>query len=232
MATQTDAAVFSSSAVNDDPLFFDSGITPSLVTTGQSSLVSINGTTPSLGFPLGGVNNGSAVGSSGGTMDINTLTFFDNLNAGSATVTFQLDQAYDITGIASLAGWGDTYFGSQLFSVLLETSNSGIFNSIGNFGVTPYTPPVPDGFPGVVDHGFATLTTITDDDTGIIASNVTGIRLVYSDPYPTIGSLNGTVIREISVNGVASVPEPASTLLFALGGMAAFSRRRRIARVS
>ena len=71
------------------------------------------------------------------------------------------------------------------------------------------------------------LTTVTDDNTGIIASNVTGIRFVYTDPYPSIPSLNGTVIREISVFGTATVLEPASCMLVALAGMAAFTRRRR-----
>ncbi len=225
---QGNAAVVSSNLVNDDPLFFDGGIAPSLVTTGQSSLVSVTGTTPSNGFPLGGVNDGTAVGFSLPTTDINSLTFFDGLNGGPATITFQFDQGYDLTSISSLCGWGDTYFGSQLFSVLIETGSSGVFNLLGNYGETPYTPPAPLGFPEVVDHGFAVLTTVTDSSPGaVFASNVTGIRFVYSDPYPGIGSLNGTVIREISVNGIASVPEPASAVLLLFGGMAACSRRRR-----
>ncbi len=225
-ACQANAAVISSSSVNDDPVFFDPSIVPSLITTGQSSLLSVSGTTPSLGFPLGGVNNGSAVGFSGGTMDQNTLTFYENLST-PATITFQLNQGYNITSIRSLAGWGDTYFGSQLFSVSLETASSGIFVPIGNFGETPYTGTPPPGFPAVTDFGFSVLTTITDNGTGVIANNVTGIRFVYTDPYPGIPSLNGTVIRELSVFGTATVPEPTSCLLVALGGIAISARRRR-----
>ncbi|MDB6077247.1 MAG: hypothetical protein JWO82_994 [Akkermansiaceae bacterium] len=225
---QAHAAVISTNTVNDDPLFFDASIAPSLVTNGQASLASLTGTTPTAGFPLGGVNNGSAVGASLPTADVNSLTFFDGLNSGTATVTFQLSQGYDITSISSIAGWGDTYFGSQSFAVLLETGSSGTFTSIGNFGVSAYTPTAPPGFPEVVDFGFSTRATLTDDSPGgVIASNVTGIRLVYSDPYPTIPQYNGTVIREISVTGTPAVPEAGSCLLGLMGGAAALARRRR-----
>ena len=78
----------------------------------------------------------------------------------------------------------------------------------------------------VADDAFAVLTTITDDS-GIIASNVTGVRFEFFDPYPSIGSLNGTVIRELSITGSA-VPEPSTCSLmagvFALG---VFIRRRK-----
>lgn len=225
-ACQANAAVISSSTVSNDPVFFDSSIASSLITTGQSSLLSVSGTTPSLGFPLGGVNNGSAVGFSGGTMNQSTLTFYENLGA-PATITFQLNQGYNITSIKSLAGWGDTYFGSQLFSVALEIASSGIFVPLGNFGETPYTPVAPPGFPEVTDFGFSVLTTISDNGTGVIASNVTGVQFVFTDPYPGIPSLNGTVIRELSVFGTATVPETSSCLLIALGGIAMSSRRRR-----
>ncbi len=226
VASQANAALISSNLVNDDPLFFDSSISASLVTAGQSSLVSLTGTTPSNGFALGGVNNGTAVGFSLGTTDQNTLTFFDGLNAGAATVTFQLDRGYNITSISSIAGWGDTYFGSQQFTVQLEIASSGTFATLGSFGVSAYTPPAPVGNPEVSDNGFATLTTITENTTGIIASNVTGIRFLYTDPYPSIPQFNGTVIREISVVG-SPTPEPSTALMLTLGSVAAFVRRRR-----
>ena len=208
MACQANAGVVSSTEVNDDPVFFDSSIATSLITTGQSSLASVIGTSPEGGvgggFNLNGLNNGSV------TTGANTLTYYDHLNTnGPATITFQLSQGYNITSIAALAGWGDSYFGSQKFSVLLETNSSGIFNSIGDFGVSAYTGTPPPGNPAVLDGGFSTKTTITDDGVGgVIASNVTGIRFVYSDPYPDLSDNNGTVIRELSVFGTPSGPPP------------------------
>ena len=159
VACQVHADVISSSTVNDDPAHFDSWIVPSLITAGQSSLSYMTGTTPTL-FPLGGVNNGSA------GADTNTLTYYGGL--GSATISFRLTKGYDITRIAALCGWGDSYFGSHAFSVLLETGSSGNYTSIGSFGQKAYTPTAPSGFPQVVDSGFSILTTITDNGTGVI----------------------------------------------------------------
>ncbi len=201
VACQVHADVISSSTVNDDPAHFDSWIVPSLITAGQSSLSYMTGTTPTL-FPLGGVNNGSA------GADTNTLTYYGGL--GSATISFRLTKGYDITRIAALCGWGDSYFGSHAFSVLLETGSSGNYTSIGSFGQKAYTPTAPSGFPQVVDSGFSILTTITDNGTGVIASNVTGIKFVFTAPYIDIPSINGTVIRELSVFGTATDPVPAS----------------------
>ena len=93
----------------------------------------------------------------------------------------------------------------------LETGGSGTYTAIGNFGQTPYTGTPPAGFPAVLDSGFSVRTTVTDNgSSGIIANNVTGIRFVFTDPYPGIPTLNGTVIRELSVFGTATVPVPTS----------------------
>ena len=203
LVCQAGANVVSLSEVNDDPTFFDSSVVTSLITTGQSSLSAVTGTVPT-GFPLGGLNNGSA-----NAANTNTLTYYDGL--GTATITFTLSQGYDISSISALCGWGDSYFGSHLFSVLLETGGSGNFTSIGNFGQTPYTGTPPVGYPAVLDSGFAVRTTVTDNGAGsIIARNVTSIRFVFTDPYPGIPSLNGTVIRELSAFGTATVPTATS----------------------
>lgn len=226
------AAVISTNVVNESATFFDSAIVSSLITTGQSSLVSVSvlGPVSSAPFTAVGLNNGSAIGSTGGTTVAGTLTFFTPLNGAGATntVTFQLDQGYDITSISSLAGWGDSYLGSQLFDLYLEIGSSGSYGLVGSYGTTPFTgTPVP-GFPSVVDDGFSVLTTITDNSIpGIIAGNVTGVRFIYKDPYPALNT-SGTLIRELSVVGVATVPEPSFFALALLGGIAACARRRRM----
>lgn len=201
IACQADAGVVGTSTVNDDPYFFDSSITNSLITTGQTSLAAVSGTTPTSGFALAGVNNGSAVNGTN-----TTVTFYNTLDATPATITFTLTQGYDITSISALCGWQDTYFGSNFFSVQVEIGGSGIYTSIGNFGQKAYTGTPPAGFPAVTDFGFSVRTNITENSTGIIAKNVTGIRFVFTDPYTDIPTFNGTVIRELSALGTPTVP--------------------------
>jgi hypothetical protein len=161
------------------------------------------------------------------------------LDLASATITFDLDQAYNITSISALTGWPAGYFGSQIYTVSLEIGNSGTYTQLvnpspefgiaaGKFGTTPYIGGN-GGYPNVADAGFAVLSTITDN-AGTIANNVTGVRFIFSDPYPTLGNggttLNGTVIRELSIAGTA-VPEPSSMLLSGFGLLSGLLIRRR-----
>lgn len=223
--TPAHAAVVQTIQVDDSNTAFDAGVSTSL-----TSLATVTASTPT---------GGSAAGLSDGigAEDLANAMYFRRLDTSFATITFNLDQAYDLTSISSLTGWGGAYFGSQIFTVSIETGSSGTFNQLvnplvsnpvgaGNFGTTPYLAPGAAGFPVVADDAFAVLTTITDDS-GIIASNVTGVRFEFFDPYPSIGSLNGTVIRELSITGSA-VPEPSTCSLmagvFALG---VFIRRRK-----
>ncbi|MES2658730.1 MAG: PEP-CTERM sorting domain-containing protein [Verrucomicrobiota bacterium] len=224
------AALTSTNQTNGASNFFDSGITSSLVTVGAPSLASVNASTPH-GFSVLGLNDGAANVSGAG------LTwYYQNSGKMPATITFQLTAGYDITSIASLSGWGNTasdgaYFGSQQFQLSLETGFSGTYVPYAN-------PEVITGPTGISGHfgystfsgnnTFSTLTTITDT-AGPIATNVTGIRFVFVDPYPTTGIPDhGTVIRELSVFGTATpVPEP-STLLVTFSGLigVVFLRRR------
>jgi PEP-CTERM motif len=229
------AAITSVNQTNGSSSFYDSGITTSLVSTGQSSLASVSASTPQ-GFTIAGLNDGTASTSGAGD-----TWYYQNTGTMPATITFQLSAGYDITSIQSLSGWGLTpsdgaYFGSQQFQLSLETGFSGTY--------VPYVNPAvisgPTGISGYFGYStfsgnntFSTLTTITDDTAGPIATNVTGIRFVFVDPYPTTGIPNhGTVIRELSVFGTATaVPEP-STLLATFGGLAGglLLRRRKTTR--
>ena len=227
LLTSANAAITSTDVINEDPTFFDSDISPSLITNGQSSLSLVTvSRTPDNGFASGGVNDGSAIGASLATTDQNTLTFFNDLET-TAIITFKLNQGYDITSISSLAGWGDSYFGSQLFTISLEIGDSGVYDLLGNYGETPYRPPAPAGFPEVDDNGYSILTTVFNDAPGaLLATNVTGIRFEYSDPYPSDTRLNGVVIRELSVFG-SPIPEPSSLFMSTLCFFGLFFRRCR-----
>ncbi|MDA7881611.1 hypothetical protein N9A94_04835 [Akkermansiaceae bacterium] len=227
-ATSAHAAVVQTIQVDGNPAAFDGAVTTSLTTLATASAPA-----PSAGNTLG-LSDGTASGFT--VPDLSTSsTWYNGLNAGAATITFTLDQAYNITSISSLTGWSAGYFGSQIFTLSLETGGSGTFTQLvnplasnpvgaGNFGTTPYITPGVAGFPVVIDDGFAVLTTITDDS-GTIAGNVTAVRFEFSDPYSGIGSLNGTVIRELSITGTA-VPEPSVALLGLFGILGSMRRRR------
>jgi hypothetical protein len=222
-AASSQAAVVQTIQVDDSNTAFDAGVSTSL-----STLATVSASAPT-GGSVTGLSDGV------GAEDLANSMWFNGLNASSATITCTLDQAYNITSITSLTGWNGGYFGSQIFTLSIETGSSGIYNQLlnplasnpvgsGNFGTTPYTPPGVAPFPTVADAGFSVLTTITDDS-GIIASNVTGVRFEFFDPYPSIGSLNGTVIRELSITGTA-IPEPSVAILGLIGSLGLMRRRR------
>lgn len=225
------AALTSTNQTNGSSTFFDSGITSSLVTQGAASLASVSASTPR-GFGIGGLNDGTANASG-----VGLTWYYQNSGTMPATITFQLTAGYDITSIASLSGWGNTsadgaYFGSQQFLLSLETGFSGTYVPYANPAIIGDTTGISGYFGYSTFSGnntFSTLTTITDT-AGPIATNVTGIRFVYVDPYPTTGIPDhGTVIRELSVFGTATaIPEP-STLLVTFSGLVSlmFLRRRK-----
>ena len=63
------------------------------------------------------------------------------------------------------------------------------------------------------------------DTTGVLASGVTGIRFITS---PTSTSAEVGIIHEYDVFGTATVvPEPTTTALLGLGGLALILRRRK-----
>lgn len=199
---------------------YDAQITTSLITTGQASLAGVTGSASSLGengFTVAGLNNGSAANA-----DHSTLTFYteaSNIPATiPATITFTLSSLYDITSVRSVAGWTDSFFGAQQFQLLMESNNSGTFTIYGTYIASP--DPLVNG-----EDTFSTRITLTDS-TGFLATNVSAVRFLFIDPYPAYPS-NGSVIRELSVDGTLSVPEPASLGILAMALVPVISRRRR-----
>lgn len=70
----------------------------------------------------------------------------------------------------------------------------------------------------------AFLSTSVADGGAVIGTGVQAVRIIANN---TATSGTGTVFREIDIIGVASVPEPSSTALLGLGGLALILRRRR-----
>jgi lysophospholipase L1-like esterase len=189
---------------------FDSHIRTNLVRSGTPTLdgitVSHDPSIPGT-FKTSGLNDGSATANS-------NLTYYGtNEPTGTlpTVVTFTLKGSvtgYDITSVESLAGWKDSNIGDQTFRLLLSITGGafldyGTYSAKGNLG------------------DFASLVTVTDES-GIIASGVTAIRIIYLNPNATQGGNGGTVVRELQVFGAATaVPEPSTIALFNIGAVSA-----------
>lgn len=181
--------------------YFDSFVTPNLILAGQSSLASAAADPSSLNgtFSVAGLNDGSAAANG-------NLTYYAVApGSGSImpnTAVFQLTAGYNITNIQVISGWSDHNLGEQSFQVLLSIAG-GVYTNLGTFVNNASIAPGTTG-PG------SWMTTITSS-TGTIATNVTGIQFVFSNPdtgngigsvgNSQAGSSGGTVIHELQVFG-------------------------------
>jgi PEP-CTERM motif len=139
---------------------------------------------------------------------------------GPATVTYNLGTGngfgYDLTSIQSIASWGTDGYGNQAFNVEIQLVGSTIFTALASVNNSPFVA-------GNITNQGSTKTTLTDS-TGILAS---GVQLIRFTTTAAGGSSAGdSVIREIDVNGIATVPEPTSFALLSLGALALLRRRR------
>ena len=107
--------------------------------------------------------------------------------------------------------------GNQTYSVEYSVVGSALYSPLATVAYAPFA--ATDG------TNFESMVTITDTG-GVLAAGVDSIRFTFADPGPG-GAFPGTVVREIDVVGVASVPEP-SVIAFGLGGLLLLSRRRRL----
>jgi len=187
-----------------------------LVNTGEATLSSAAISTTNFGS--GGHNNGVAANTQ------TDSTYFANGNL-PGTITYTLDTSvdtygYDITQIRSIMGWNaaSTTLANQDFDIEVSLVGSDSFANIHTVTYTPFT---------TGDGNKSSMVTVTDN-TGVIASGVDQLRFTYRQTG-TWGSSPGAVIRELDVEGVATIPEPSTFALSALGllGLLACGRRRR-----
>ncbi|MFD0896070.1 PEP-CTERM sorting domain-containing protein [Luteolibacter ambystomatis] len=143
-----------------------------------------------------------------------------------ATNTF----GYDLRTVRVFAGWVEN--GASLanlrFEVLISLVGSASFSSLGTFQYTPFDNTT------AFESGASMVTLQNDSGSGStpFATGVDEIRFVFLDhgfnPVAENGTdtVDGTVLHEIDVIGVASVPEPTTTLLGGFGLLLLLGRRR------
>ncbi len=227
LAMTSQAAIIQTSQSGGSSGAFDGSIGVNLIQAGQGSLGSVTAPTGALNgtFNVSGLNDGSAAGN--GNLTYYAVT--DGLNGSIImpdTITFQLTAGYDINSVEAITGWGDHNLGGQNFQLLLSINN-GAFTDFGSYNNST----------GGFTSGY--LTTLTSSS-GPIASDVTGIQFIFSNPDISNGlgsvgnsqagggSSGGTVIHELQVFGTpTTVPEPTTVALLGVAASLVVAKRRR-----
>lgn len=173
-----------------------------LVNAGASTLTSppTYGSAPYFGPTA---NNDGTVGTAGATADI---TFWLSAIAGQQfTITYALDTSlntlgYDITSIQTIHGWtnGGGNQKNQNYTVAVSTVGSATFADIATVAYLPF---------GSATNTASSRVNITEDVTGILASNVDEIRFTYTVPASG-GPQPSPTIREIDVFGMPTTDGP------------------------
>ncbi|HEY4416785.1 MAG TPA: SGNH/GDSL hydrolase family protein [Verrucomicrobiae bacterium] len=195
---------------------FDGAIGGNLASSGASSFSSVSASHgPSIpgSFATAGLNDASAAANSdltyygnadptGGNLPV-TLTFNLNTNATSGGSS----SGYNIKSVQAITGWSDSNLANQNFQLLFSIGG-GSYQDYGTFNAATNTASLNNG-------NNAIWQTLTNPATGTMASRVTGIQLVFSNPGGVQGGSGGTLIRELQVFGTATV---ASLTLLAGSG--------------
>ena len=153
-----------------------------------------------------------------------------SLNGGSFPSVFDLTfdtsvntLGYDISEISTFAAWvnNGASLANQLYTLEYSVVGDASFVSLGQTDFTPFDDETEE-------TSGATRVTHTGGNGTIIASGVDAIRITFLDHGVENGGTDGTVFQEVDVIGVATVvPEPSSTALVGLGGLALLLRRRK-----
>ncbi len=191
-----------------------------LANTGSSEFLSIVYGTDVNEVTAGAGNDGIT----GTSTDDNRIVLRNGVT-DTVTINFNISTntlGYDITGINTWAGWNDSGGGraNQGYSVTVTFIND--TTSLISSGTYYANTAAASGENGIINQWTEVLLT---DSTGILASGVKSITLDNFDDAVPGGNVQ---YREFDVLGVATVvPEPSSTALLGLGGLALILRRRK-----
>jgi hypothetical protein len=201
-------------------------------------------TGPDIDFTVAGLTDGKSIDGTDPTQ-----TFFGTTHFGTAygqnfgnslnydpIVTYTLGSSvtgYTINSIQSIFGYtNESSFADQNFTIKYTTVGDATWQTLAAVTYNPFAPPATD----VLSGTGATDVTLTGNALGTtpLAVGVNEIQFDFS-PYvdssvnsPTGQEQFGQVIREIEVDGVATVPEPSTRAMMVMGGlgMLALSIRR------
>ena len=203
------------SSVNTDELAYSGDVSSSdllhgIVGVTGGAAFGANGATPA------GLNDGV----NGGDFNDVGLTALVGAAWPMTTSTIEYDlgvgtgDGYDITEIQSIAAWESAGFMNQNYNVFVKYLGEIDFDPTALTTVT-YQPSPSNG---------STKVNVTDDS-GFLASGIEAIKFEF---LVTDGNAAGSIYREIDVQGTATaVPEPTTTALLGLGGLALILRRRK-----
>jgi len=224
------AAPFVDSQYNDtSTAFFPISTTNDLVLAGSNTLTSVTSTGSIFLGALGNINNGLL----GGSTTLTTVSATDTLYFGNGgpgapgTVKFNLNTTtnalgYDISSLNVFAGWNQKAI-FQIFSVTYTTVGNSTPMTLTNVNYLPFSNPPASG-------DYSSLTSIVSDNSSPLISGVNSITFSFT-PHDFSGDIRSTMLREISVIGTATVPEPSTVaaLLFgsAIAGLTCWKRRSR-----
>jgi hypothetical protein len=223
IATSAYGAVIITNTSNSTPNA--EGLTASatdLVNQGQSTLASPYTSSTAPNFGAGTVNDGQAA------VSVNDAAFYWTSESDfPATLVFNFNVGvntlgYNITQINSLAGWqgGSTQtYANQKFTVEYSVVGSATYTLLTSVDYSPFT--------STSSSTAAYSQSAITDGTGVLATGVDSLRFVYSDPTVSGGTNRGTVIQEIDVLGVATVPEPSVAVFGLLSVLSVLGIRRR-----
>ncbi len=202
---------------------FDSNASATdLINNGQATLGSSSYTETVGGAAAVGTFGGTVGAHDGSTAKSGGYAYWNY--TGSVDLTFTLAGSatgYDITSINTIYGWGDSNarHSAQNYSVYVASvATPTIFTLLYTVDYDPFTS----------NTGPKSTQVTLTDDSGVLASGVGAIRFTVIDDADGSGTIVG-VIHEFDVNGTATapIPEPTTTALFGLGGLALILRRRK-----
>lgn len=181
-----------------------------LINLGSTALLSQSTTPGTLSFGSGANLNDGNVGVSG---DLSTTA----AHVGAVwSAEFILDTTtntfgYDVTGVDTYAGWDGMGNPDQNYELFVSVVGDASFTSLGNFSLDLNSA-----------TGGSTRIELTDT-TGVIATGVDALRF----DFPSLAAGSTGVYREFDVFGAATIPEPNSMSLVAIGLVGMISRRKR-----